>query len=958
MFHKTNIFFKKCFLTFSLSILIFVGYSQQNNNKSFLDSIFQNKKEVYFSFYLPDKNEINNLSRIISIDKIVFDTIYAYANKLEFSKFMDFNYDFILHPSPASLAYVEMISKIIPGSKFNWDYYPTYTAYENLMKQFAIDYPDICKLYCIDTLPSGRLLLAVKISDNVAVDEEEPEFLYTSSIHGDELTSYVLMLRLIDYLLANYGSNQEITDIIDNVEIWINPLANPDGTYAGGNNTISGATRYNANGVDLNRNYPDPEDGPHPDYMAWQPETIAFMKFAADRDFVMSANFHGGAEVFNYPWDTWSQLHADDLWWQLTGREYADTAQHYGPNGYFDDENDGITNGYAWYTISGSRQDYMNYYENCREVTIELSADKIVSTSSLNAYWNYNYRSILNYLKQVIYGLYGNITDACTGQGIRAKVFINSHDIDNSHIYSFKPWGRYYRPLFHGNYDITYSAPAYQSLTIQNINVNNYSLTKQDVVLQQLPPVADFIADSSQSCTGIISFINKSIVPDDGTTFKWYFGDGKISTDKNPVHKYNSNGSFDVKLIVYTSCGNKDSVIKVDYINVSMPASPLSNNSEHCGAYSFILSATGNGTINWYYSENDTVPLGTGNTFTTGLLDSTHTYYVEDIVAQPLLYGGKPDKSGNGSYYSSFSQDYLLFDCYKKIELVSVKVYAETAGIRSIYLLDVSGNIIDSKDINIPQGESRITLNFKLPVANNLKLAGPPGAGLFRNSSGVNYPYTVPGIISITSSSDMYNPGKYYFYFYDWELKEQPCISARIPVNAFINDNEPVADFNFSENGFNVQFIDMSQEANSFYWDFGDGNYSTLQNPLHQYSMAGNYSVKQKVINACGEDSITKQIIVTFVDAVENTSVEVSIFPNPVYHYLYINIKNTYIKQQEGLIKLYDMTGREVLKTQINIFDGRGEAVVDALSFDRGIYILSIKLNDVVYTKRLLITNK
>jgi len=67
------------------------------------------------------------------------------------------------------------------------------------------------------------------------------------------------MLRLIDSLLTSYGSNPRITYVIDNAEIWINPNANPDGTYHGGNGTVYGATRYNVNGYDLNRNFPDPE---------------------------------------------------------------------------------------------------------------------------------------------------------------------------------------------------------------------------------------------------------------------------------------------------------------------------------------------------------------------------------------------------------------------------------------------------------------------------------------------------------------------------------------------------------------------------------------------------------------------------------------------------------------------------------------------------------------------------
>jgi murein tripeptide amidase MpaA len=98
-------------------------------------------------------------------------------------------------------------------------------------------------------------MLAIQISDNVGVDEDEPSFLYTSSMHGNELTGYVLMLRLIDEILKGYGTNSKYTYLVNEVDIWINPLANPDGAYINGDNSVSGATRYNANGVDLNRNF-------------------------------------------------------------------------------------------------------------------------------------------------------------------------------------------------------------------------------------------------------------------------------------------------------------------------------------------------------------------------------------------------------------------------------------------------------------------------------------------------------------------------------------------------------------------------------------------------------------------------------------------------------------------------------------------------------------------------------
>ena len=84
---------------------------------------------------------------------------------------------------------------------------------------------------------------------------KKPRVLYTSTMHGDETTGYVVLLRLIDHLLSNYESDPRIKNILDKTEVWICPLTNPDGAYRAGNHTVQGATRYNANNVNLNRNH-------------------------------------------------------------------------------------------------------------------------------------------------------------------------------------------------------------------------------------------------------------------------------------------------------------------------------------------------------------------------------------------------------------------------------------------------------------------------------------------------------------------------------------------------------------------------------------------------------------------------------------------------------------------------------------------------------------------------------
>lgn len=475
-----------------LSLCIFIMYtllgnhmlSAQETKQQIIESTFKLDKECYFSFPLESKSKLQKLFKYISIDKIEAQTVYAYSNRSGFEKFLntDTKYTLLDHPHTGFLA--DMYNPNLKNS-FAWDQYLTYSEYTTMMYNFAIDYPEICSVFSIGQTVEGRELLVAKISDNVTVSEQEPQFLYTGQIHGDEIVNHMLKLRLIDHLLSNYSTDDQATRLVDNIEIWINPLANPDGLYAAGDNTVSGATRFNANGIDLNRNYPDPKSGDHPDGNAWQIETQHFMALAESQNFTMSANSHSGSEVVNYPWDTWSILSADDDWWQFVSHEYADLAQLNSPSGYLEGFNDGITNGYAWYSIDGGRQDYMNYFHHCREVTLELSTEKMLSASSFPAWWDYNRQALLHYLEQVTYGFYGEITDFDSGEAIQAKVEIIDHDFDESYVES-NALGYYFRPIKAGNYNLKFSADGYTSQTINNQSITDYNRKEINIILKKL----------------------------------------------------------------------------------------------------------------------------------------------------------------------------------------------------------------------------------------------------------------------------------------------------------------------------------------------------------------------------------------------------------------------------------------------------------------------------------------
>ena len=283
----------------------------------------------------------------------------------------------------------------------SWNRYPTYETYVAMMQQWEQQYPELCTLDTIGLSVNGRLILSMHIEGNRDLDLYRPEFFYSSTIHGDEVTGYVMMLRLIDTLLSGYGHNQQYTDLVNEVAIYINPLANPDGTYRGGNSTVQGAVRENANGVDLNRNYPDPFAVSK---ATLQLENEAMIDYVSGHQFRLSANLHGGSEVMNYPWDCFTSSvrpHPESTWWKAVCKRFVDTSRVYSNSHFRGVNSQGYIAGGDWYVIHGGRQDYMNYYHDCLELTMEISTRKTLDAENLPEYWRFLQHSLVNYIAEI-----------------------------------------------------------------------------------------------------------------------------------------------------------------------------------------------------------------------------------------------------------------------------------------------------------------------------------------------------------------------------------------------------------------------------------------------------------------------------------------------------------------------------------------------------------------------------
>jgi len=444
-----------------LALVILVSGTVFAQNQKELGDLMRNRGEYYFTLPVQNRSEIQEINNLCSVDNFDGKNVVCYANQKQYDKLLEAGYQPTLQTPPSMLEEAKMWDG--NRSTYEWDSYPTYSQYESMMQAFpsSVVSGRTCTYMELGTLNSGHKVMGVRINNGSPAGK--PKFLYTSTIHGDETTGWIMMLRLIDELCTSTDSR--IVNLVNNLDIFIFPNTNPDGTYAGGNNTVTGATRANGNGIDMNRNYPDPHSSAHPDGNSYQTETQWFMQLAETYPFTMAANYHGGAEVMNYPWDNTKTRHADDAWWQYVSREYANLC-HAVSSSYMTDQNSGITNGADWYMIGGGRQDYMNGYRQCREITIECSTTKNPSASQLPTFWNYNHNAILTYMEQCLNGIHGVVRDAYTRQVISgATITVQSHD-DAYSIVSSHDVGDFHRPIKGGSWTLSIAKTGYNTKTV------------------------------------------------------------------------------------------------------------------------------------------------------------------------------------------------------------------------------------------------------------------------------------------------------------------------------------------------------------------------------------------------------------------------------------------------------------------------------------------------------------
>jgi PKD repeat protein len=344
------------------------------------------------------------------------------------------------------------------------DFYHSYQQIINLADSLEEHFPAICKKYSFGASLGGRQLAALKISDNVLIDEPEPEVFFDGGIHGDEIGGSENIIRFARDLCLDYDNNGTVTDLINNREIWLYLMVNPDGRV--------NMVRENNNGVDLNRDcgYMWDQDGST--YGPFEEvESKALRSCNLQNQFVIYTSYHSGTEYISHPWSYRPDASPDHAHTNHLAQLYADLS------GY---TNIPYGQGYSgMYPINGSSKDAYYGLTGSVSWSIEISMSKQPPASQIMMYYNYNKPSMLGLIEYAGYGLQGTVTDANTGDPVAAVVFINNY----YPCYADPEVGDYHKYVLPGTYNITVKANGYETQTISNVTVTNGSAATADFVL-------------------------------------------------------------------------------------------------------------------------------------------------------------------------------------------------------------------------------------------------------------------------------------------------------------------------------------------------------------------------------------------------------------------------------------------------------------------------------------------
>lgn len=340
-------------------------------------------------------------------------------------------------------------------------YFHTYTYFRDTWGMIASQHPDICIFDTIGVSANGNRLVAMRITSNPTQMNGKPRICFDFSIHGNENNGCEIADYAMKQLLDGYGVDPFITYLVDEREIWLIPMVNPDGLIS--------RSRYNGNGVDMNRNYG----------YSWESGTGGPSPFSETE---VQALYHLAER---YPMTAWSQYHSGTesaMWpWGYTTKATMDSLLH-----AYEMQRYGSICGWPAYQISrglysvhGGSTDWYYGARGALGYAYEVCDGQPSQPSQIDTINRANWTAMKEQILRVARGIGGFTTDSLTGLPVSARVVINPPD-----WFTYTDSiGYYHKNLSSGAYSVTAHANGYVTKTVSGVLVPTDSFTRLNIVL-------------------------------------------------------------------------------------------------------------------------------------------------------------------------------------------------------------------------------------------------------------------------------------------------------------------------------------------------------------------------------------------------------------------------------------------------------------------------------------------
>jgi len=338
----------------------------------------------------------------------------------------------------------------------------TYPQLRDTWATIALNHPGICRLDTIGHSFSGNLILAMKISDNVDAMEGEPRICFDFSMHGNENNGCEIAHYALIQIVEGYGVDPDITRWVNEREIWLVPMDNPDGLIL--------RTRGNGNGVDCNRNYG----------LAWdfgsnggsgpfsEPETQCYYFLGEEHPMAAWSQYHSGAELAMWCWGYTTKAAMDSVIIAYEMTRYGQICNY--PAGQISR---------ILYSVSGGSVDWYQGTRGALGYAPEVCDGQPSPPSEIDTINHKNWTAMKEQIERVMWGVSGRVLDSVSGQPVPARVTINP---PNWFTYT-DSMGYYHKNVHSGTYAVTVEANGYQTKTVSGVVVPADTFTVANVSL-------------------------------------------------------------------------------------------------------------------------------------------------------------------------------------------------------------------------------------------------------------------------------------------------------------------------------------------------------------------------------------------------------------------------------------------------------------------------------------------